>query len=115
MIDGRGAQGEAAGEFSMLGVIRQFIREDEGQDLIEYAFLAAFIALAVIAAAADEAAVQMASGNEIVQRSDSTFGIQPGSVPSSAAQMIRSMTWTVSIGWAPMAVSAESITASAPS
>ena len=29
--------------------INRFIREDEGQDLIEYAFLAVFIALAVTA------------------------------------------------------------------
>jgi Flp pilus assembly pilin Flp len=31
----------------MKNVIMRFIREDEGQDLIEYAFLAVFIALAV--------------------------------------------------------------------
>jgi Flp pilus assembly pilin Flp len=31
----------------MKNVILRFIREDEGQDLIEYAFLAVFIALAV--------------------------------------------------------------------
>ena len=30
----------------MRNLIARFIREDEGQDLIEYAFLAAFIALA---------------------------------------------------------------------
>ena len=28
--------------------VKRFIREDEGQDLIEYAFLAVFIALAVV-------------------------------------------------------------------
>jgi pilus assembly protein Flp/PilA len=31
----------------MKNFIRRFVREDEGQDLIEYAFLAVFIALAV--------------------------------------------------------------------
>jgi Flp pilus assembly pilin Flp len=31
----------------MRNFIRRFVREDEGQDLIEYAFLAVFIALAV--------------------------------------------------------------------
>ena len=31
----------------MRNFIARFIREDEGQDLIEYAFLAVFIALAV--------------------------------------------------------------------
>ena len=34
----------------MGNLIARFIKEDEGQDLIEYAFLAAFIALAVITA-----------------------------------------------------------------
>jgi pilus assembly protein Flp/PilA len=32
----------------MRQLIARFVREDEGQDLIEYAFLAAFIALAVL-------------------------------------------------------------------
>jgi pilus assembly protein Flp/PilA len=31
----------------MKSLLTRFIREDEGQDLIEYAFLAVFIALAV--------------------------------------------------------------------
>ena len=31
----------------MKNLILRFVREDEGQDLIEYAFLAVFIALAV--------------------------------------------------------------------
>lgn len=31
----------------MKGLFARFIREDQGQDLIEYAFLAVFIALAV--------------------------------------------------------------------
>jgi pilus assembly protein Flp/PilA len=34
----------------MKNLFVRFIREDEGQDLIEYAFLAVFIALAVTAA-----------------------------------------------------------------
>jgi pilus assembly protein Flp/PilA len=34
----------------MKSLLVRFIREDEGQDLIEYAFLAVFIALAVTAA-----------------------------------------------------------------
>ena len=34
----------------MKNLFARFIREDEGQDLIEYAFLAVFIALAVTAA-----------------------------------------------------------------
>lgn len=34
----------------MKNLLVRFIREDEGQDLIEYAFLAVFIALAVTAA-----------------------------------------------------------------
>lgn len=34
----------------MRNLLVRFIREDEGQDLIEYAFLAVFIALAVTAA-----------------------------------------------------------------
>ena len=34
----------------MLKVIARFIREEQGQDLIEYAFLAVFIALVVTAA-----------------------------------------------------------------
>lgn len=34
----------------MKNVLARFIREDQGQDLIEYAFLAVFIALVVIAA-----------------------------------------------------------------
>jgi Flp pilus assembly pilin Flp len=33
----------------MKNFIRRFVREDEGQDLIEYAFLAVFIALVVTA------------------------------------------------------------------
>ena len=33
----------------MMRVIRQLVRNDEGQDLIEYAFLAVFIALVVTA------------------------------------------------------------------
>jgi Flp pilus assembly pilin Flp len=32
----------------MKNLLVRFIREDEGQDLIEYAFLAVFIALAVV-------------------------------------------------------------------
>ena len=31
----------------MVNLIARFVREDQGQDLIEYAFLAVFIALAV--------------------------------------------------------------------
>ncbi|MGH9387177.1 MAG: Flp family type IVb pilin [Vicinamibacterales bacterium] len=34
----------------MKNLFIRFVREEEGQDLIEYAFLAVFIALAVIAA-----------------------------------------------------------------
>jgi pilus assembly protein Flp/PilA len=34
---------------SMKNLMARFIREDEGQDLIEYAFLAVFIALVVTA------------------------------------------------------------------
>ena len=34
----------------MKNLIARFIREDEGQDLIEYAFLAVFIALVVTSA-----------------------------------------------------------------
>jgi len=34
----------------MKNLLKRFIREDQGQDLIEYAFLAVFIALAVGAA-----------------------------------------------------------------
>jgi Flp pilus assembly pilin Flp len=34
----------------MKGLIKRFVREEEGQDLIEYAFLAVFIALVVTAA-----------------------------------------------------------------
>jgi pilus assembly protein Flp/PilA len=37
-------------EIVMKSLFARFIREDEGQDLIEYAFLAVFIALAVIVA-----------------------------------------------------------------
>jgi Flp pilus assembly pilin Flp len=33
----------------MKNLIARFVREEEGQDLIEYAFLAVFIALAVTA------------------------------------------------------------------
>ena len=33
----------------MKNLIARFVREDEGQDLIEYAFLAVFISLAVTA------------------------------------------------------------------
>lgn len=32
----------------MRSLISRFVREDQGQDLIEYAFLAVFIALAVV-------------------------------------------------------------------
>lgn len=32
----------------MKSLLKRFVREEEGQDLIEYAFLAVFIALAVI-------------------------------------------------------------------
>ena len=39
-----------AEEFVMSKLFRQFIREDEGQDLIEYAMLVALIALICIAA-----------------------------------------------------------------
>ena len=34
----------------MKNLIQRFIREDEGQDLIEYALLAAFISIVAIAA-----------------------------------------------------------------
>jgi pilus assembly protein Flp/PilA len=34
----------------MKNLLKRFIREDQGQDLIEYAFLAVFIALVVTAA-----------------------------------------------------------------
>jgi len=33
----------------MKNLIQRFIREEDGQDLVEYAFLIAFIALAMIA------------------------------------------------------------------
>lgn len=33
----------------MKNLIQRFTREEEGQDLVEYAFLIAFIALAIIA------------------------------------------------------------------
>ena len=36
----------------MKNLIVRFVREDEGQDLIEYALLAAFISLAAVAAIA---------------------------------------------------------------
>jgi len=42
---------QARGE-SMKNLIVRFVREDEGQDLIEYALLAAFISLAAVAAIA---------------------------------------------------------------
>jgi pilus assembly protein Flp/PilA len=32
----------------MKGLLRRLVREDEGQDLIEYALLAGFVALAVV-------------------------------------------------------------------
>ena len=34
----------------MKSLLKRFVREDQGQDLIEYAFLAVFIALVVTAA-----------------------------------------------------------------
>ena len=34
----------------MKNLIQRFIREEEGQDLVEYAFLLAFIALALVVA-----------------------------------------------------------------
>ena len=34
----------------MLDIIKRFIREEEGQDLVEYALLLAFLALAAIVA-----------------------------------------------------------------
>ena len=38
----------ARGEQAVQNLVRRLVREDQGQDLIEYAFLVAFIALAVI-------------------------------------------------------------------
>jgi Flp pilus assembly pilin Flp len=35
----------------MRNLIQRFIREEEGQDLVEYAFLLVFIALALVATA----------------------------------------------------------------
>jgi pilus assembly protein Flp/PilA len=50
---GRGRQGAVSStvlqEKGMKNFIRRFVREQEGQDLIEYAFLAVFIALVVTA------------------------------------------------------------------
>jgi pilus assembly protein Flp/PilA len=40
---------KSQGVTGMKKLIARFVREDEGQDLIEYAFLAVFIALAVVA------------------------------------------------------------------
>ena len=40
---------ESRKEGIMKNLIRRFIREEEGQDLVEYAFLLVFIALTLIA------------------------------------------------------------------
>jgi pilus assembly protein Flp/PilA len=42
--------GKARGDRSMRVVVRQFVRDEEGQDLVEYAMLLAFIALICITA-----------------------------------------------------------------
>jgi pilus assembly protein Flp/PilA len=46
--DGGFPQGER--ESAMKNLLVRFVREEEGQDLIEYALLAAFIALAAVVA-----------------------------------------------------------------
>lgn len=40
----------AVRESEMTALLRRFVREDEGQDLVEYAMLIALIALTVVAA-----------------------------------------------------------------
>lgn len=57
----------------MKNLFVRFVREDEGQDLIEYAFLAVFIALAVIGA------LQALGGGINTQLSNITTAITSGS------------------------------------
>ena len=54
----------------MKGLIGRFVREDEGQDLIEYALLAAFIGLAAIVATTELGTAV----NSIYTRISSTLG-----------------------------------------
>ncbi len=58
----------------MTALLRRFVREDEGQDLVEYAMLIALIALTVVAAVSGLASAIGAQYNTIATSSPLTTG-----------------------------------------
>ena len=62
----------------MENVIARFVREDEGQDLIEYALLGAFVSLA---AAVGANALGIALGSWYTKIGDGIDGLNPNPLP----------------------------------